>query len=224
MRLCAGHPAQPSTFCMSRDGPPITQRTSGLMREYTGRLVERSEDAVHLAGRRRFGDDLWRGLRRNAACRDPALAARRCGDPVDGRRTRAGNSSCRMRRSRRGPAAALDSAFHCSRPVSERRLVPRDRSRPLYRRRRPLPPRRTRARDHRGHILSLARLTEMLFGGRANRAALHEIVSARRIPGERRRVAPQPRDFFSRNQQSRSSIASSVSPSANPEAARSRAT
>src|SRR5260370_40772790 len=30
MRLCAGHPAQPSTFCMSRDGPPITQRTSGL--------------------------------------------------------------------------------------------------------------------------------------------------------------------------------------------------
>jgi hypothetical protein len=24
-------PAQPSTFCMSRDGPPITQRTSGLV-------------------------------------------------------------------------------------------------------------------------------------------------------------------------------------------------
>src|SRR6266478_2844998 len=32
MRLCAGHPAQPSTFCMPRGGPPITQRTSGLMR------------------------------------------------------------------------------------------------------------------------------------------------------------------------------------------------
>src|SRR5712671_5504125 len=31
MRLCAGHPAQPSTFCMPRGGPPITQRTSGLM-------------------------------------------------------------------------------------------------------------------------------------------------------------------------------------------------
>src|SRR5258705_12514348 len=30
MRLCAGHPAQPSTFCMPRGGPPITQRTSGL--------------------------------------------------------------------------------------------------------------------------------------------------------------------------------------------------
>ena len=30
MRLCAGHPPQPSLFCMSRDGPPITQRTSGL--------------------------------------------------------------------------------------------------------------------------------------------------------------------------------------------------
>jgi hypothetical protein len=29
MRLCADHPAQPSIFCMSRDGPPITQRTSG---------------------------------------------------------------------------------------------------------------------------------------------------------------------------------------------------
>jgi hypothetical protein len=33
MRLCAGHPAQPSTFCMSRGGPPITQRTSGLSLE-----------------------------------------------------------------------------------------------------------------------------------------------------------------------------------------------
>src|SRR6516165_2986546 len=31
MRLCTGHPAQPSTFCMSRGGPPITQRTSGLV-------------------------------------------------------------------------------------------------------------------------------------------------------------------------------------------------
>src|ERR1700730_11214680 len=30
MRLCAGHPAQPSIFCMPRGGPPITQRTSGL--------------------------------------------------------------------------------------------------------------------------------------------------------------------------------------------------
>src|SRR5437763_11876453 len=30
MRLCAGHPAQPSTLCMPRGGPPITQRTSGL--------------------------------------------------------------------------------------------------------------------------------------------------------------------------------------------------
>jgi len=32
MRLCAGHPAQPSTLCMPSDGPPITQRTSGLGR------------------------------------------------------------------------------------------------------------------------------------------------------------------------------------------------
>src|SRR5229473_6587053 len=31
MRLNAGHPAQPSTLCMPRDGPPITQRTSGLV-------------------------------------------------------------------------------------------------------------------------------------------------------------------------------------------------
>src|SRR4029077_15735661 len=31
MRLCAGHPAQPSTFCMPKGGPPITQRTSGLI-------------------------------------------------------------------------------------------------------------------------------------------------------------------------------------------------
>jgi len=30
--LWAGHLAQPSIFCMSRDGPPITQRTSGLVR------------------------------------------------------------------------------------------------------------------------------------------------------------------------------------------------
>src|ERR1700730_1433816 len=30
MRLCAGHPAHPSIFCMPRGGPPITQRTSGL--------------------------------------------------------------------------------------------------------------------------------------------------------------------------------------------------
>jgi hypothetical protein len=30
MGLCAGHPEQPSTFCMSRDEPPIAQRTSGL--------------------------------------------------------------------------------------------------------------------------------------------------------------------------------------------------
>jgi hypothetical protein len=30
MRLCASHPARRSTFCMSRSGPPITQRTSGL--------------------------------------------------------------------------------------------------------------------------------------------------------------------------------------------------
>jgi hypothetical protein len=30
MRLCAGHSGTPSTFCISRDGPPITQRTSGL--------------------------------------------------------------------------------------------------------------------------------------------------------------------------------------------------
>ena len=31
MRLCTGHPAQPSISCMSRGGPPITQRTSGLV-------------------------------------------------------------------------------------------------------------------------------------------------------------------------------------------------
>jgi hypothetical protein len=31
MRLCAGHPAQPSTLCMPSGGPPITQRTSGLV-------------------------------------------------------------------------------------------------------------------------------------------------------------------------------------------------
>src|SRR5438128_1905248 len=37
MRLCVGHPAQPSTFCMPRGGPPITQRTSGL------NLVPKSE-------------------------------------------------------------------------------------------------------------------------------------------------------------------------------------
>jgi hypothetical protein len=30
MRLCAGHPTQPSTSCTSRGGPPITQRTWGL--------------------------------------------------------------------------------------------------------------------------------------------------------------------------------------------------
>jgi hypothetical protein len=30
MRLCAGHPAQPSALCMPSGGPPITQRTSGL--------------------------------------------------------------------------------------------------------------------------------------------------------------------------------------------------
>src|SRR6516225_6904779 len=30
MRLCAGHPTQPSTSCTSRAGPPITQRTWGL--------------------------------------------------------------------------------------------------------------------------------------------------------------------------------------------------
>src|SRR5207302_7624015 len=35
MRLCAGHPAQPSTFCMPRGGPPITQRTSGLTQRST---------------------------------------------------------------------------------------------------------------------------------------------------------------------------------------------
>ena len=34
MRLCASYPAQPSTFCMSRGGPPITQRTSGLVVRY----------------------------------------------------------------------------------------------------------------------------------------------------------------------------------------------
>src|SRR5437660_9470432 len=34
MRLCAGHPAQPSTFCMPRGGPPITHRTSGLRRAH----------------------------------------------------------------------------------------------------------------------------------------------------------------------------------------------
>jgi hypothetical protein len=33
LRLCAGHPAQPSTLCMPSDGPPITQRTSGLVGE-----------------------------------------------------------------------------------------------------------------------------------------------------------------------------------------------
>src|SRR4029077_16276468 len=32
LRLCAGNPAQPSTLCMPRNGPPITQRTSGLGR------------------------------------------------------------------------------------------------------------------------------------------------------------------------------------------------
>src|SRR4029077_19767849 len=37
MRLCAGHPAQPSTFCMPKGGPPITQRTSGL----TGKANEK---------------------------------------------------------------------------------------------------------------------------------------------------------------------------------------
>src|SRR5437660_9407472 len=37
MRLCAGHPAQPSTFCMPRGGPPITQRTSGLKPRYCRR-------------------------------------------------------------------------------------------------------------------------------------------------------------------------------------------
>ena len=31
-RLYAGHPAQPSTLCTAEDGPPITQRTSGLVR------------------------------------------------------------------------------------------------------------------------------------------------------------------------------------------------
>src|SRR5215467_13104298 len=31
MRLCAGQPTQPSTSCTSRGGPPITQRTWGLL-------------------------------------------------------------------------------------------------------------------------------------------------------------------------------------------------
>ena len=30
VRLCTGHPAQPSTTVHDEDGPPITQRTSGL--------------------------------------------------------------------------------------------------------------------------------------------------------------------------------------------------
>src|SRR5258705_10652027 len=34
MRLCAGHPAQPSTFCMPRGGPPITHRTSGVKADW----------------------------------------------------------------------------------------------------------------------------------------------------------------------------------------------
>jgi len=36
--LCR-HPAQPSTFCTARDGPPITQRTSGLRMESRERFV-----------------------------------------------------------------------------------------------------------------------------------------------------------------------------------------
>jgi hypothetical protein len=39
MSLCAGHPAQPLTFCMLRDGPPITLRTSGLDEENNGHVT-----------------------------------------------------------------------------------------------------------------------------------------------------------------------------------------
>jgi hypothetical protein len=41
-----------------------------------------------------------------------------------------------------------------------------------------------------------ARQPEMFLGNRANQAALHQIVGARRIPGQRPCVAPQPWDFF----------------------------
>ena len=47
IRLCAAHPAQPSTFCRARDGPPIAQRTSGLDDWYCRRriaIVDRLKD------------------------------------------------------------------------------------------------------------------------------------------------------------------------------------
>src|SRR5437773_6508884 len=54
MRLCAGHPAQPSTFCMPRGGPPITQRTSGLGSHAAPDLPEKAYEYADNRRRRRL--------------------------------------------------------------------------------------------------------------------------------------------------------------------------